>query len=451
MSLDSYTSEGSNIRFASGILGAFWTSVFPDNGLVSSVIHESAESENVSETFLRGFPGWLTATVDGIMRVDRLEVVPVDKAVREMAEVDDGHSVGGTAVGMPSNSCRWLVKLSETYRDIPVVLPKGGSPLLQGIDYETDGLNLVMRENPASLGIPFSIENVDGMPTACWVFLLPSCVPDRKGVESNFNFYNAPQETRRALLDMLTQEGSLSRILRYLEACAGMRSPTVFEKSDEQGRYTSLEATWTENGSLHGVTSGGEILSAAGSPMMAGYDGNDNRIGLDTPVSRDIRIFAKYSESDGAGLPAGNAFVPNTEKTLAAGETGVVDPTGTFDRRMAAAIRSAGLTVNTELPAGTANPVERVYDVLGRPQPQAVSISGKAATTLSANPSVLNAVYDSIPAGSRVVLAQDTEVSDDAPLTVTDTCELFKAIQADENGVFSITDNASPSRNIVLP
>lgn len=452
MSLDSYTTQGSNREFSAGILGAFWTQTMPDNGLVSAVISENVLRENVSERFLRDFPGWLTSTVDGIMRMDRIEVIPVDHASREPAAVGDGYVVGGAIADAPSQSCRWRVKLSETYRDIPIVLPAGGHPLLAGIDYELDGMYIVMRENPAALDIPYSMENVDGMPTACWVFFLPSCVPGDEGVTSNFDFYGAPVTARRALLDMLTQEGSLSRILRYLESCAGISSPTVFEKTDDNGPYTSLESTWVENGAIHGVTSGGEVVSVPkGATLAAGYNTEDNRIAPDTPISGELRVFDKYSASPGTGLPAGDAFLPNAATSLEEGETGAIDPSGSFDERLVDATEAAGLDVAEELPEGVANPVERVYDLLGRPQPQSVSVRGVPLGKLSESPLVLSAVTDSLPAGTLLVIDQETAVSDAASLSVGDSCDVFIVKELSDHAPLGVSDMVAVPRRITLP
>lgn len=451
MSLDSYTTQGSNRAFAAGILGAFWTQTMPDNGLVPSVISEAALKAGVSERFLRDFPGWLTATVDGVMRLDRLEVVPVDSASREPASLGDGYVVGGAVLGAPSQSCRWRVKLSETYKEIPLILPSGGGPLLNGIDYEVDGAFLVLRENPAALGIPYSMEDVNGIPTACWLFFLPSCIPGGEGVTSNFDFYNAPVSARRALLDMLTQEGSLVRVLRYLEACVGISSPTVYDKTDDNGQYTSLESTWVENGAIHGVTSGGEIVSVPkDATLVAGYNTEDNRIAPGTPVSGELQAFTRYSDSPGAGLPAGDAFLPNTETSLTEGETGAIDPSGTFDSRLATAAETAGLDVSEELPEGVANPVERVYGLLGRPQPQAVSVRGVALERLSAVPSVMSAVSDSMPAGTLLVIGQEAAVTDEATLSAGDACDVFIVKEFADHAALEVSDMVAVPRGVAL-
>lgn len=451
MSLDSYTTEGSNLSLASGILGAFWTQVFPNNGLVSSVVENAKGTEDETEDLVRGFPGWLTGTVDGILRVDRLEVVPVDRAVQEPIRISDG-TVGAGKIGMPSQKLNWLVRMSQTYKDVPFILPKDGDVLLQGLDYTVDGADIVFRENPTVLGVPFSMENIDGTPTACWVLYLPSCIPGDENVESNFSFYNAPPEARRALMDMLTQEGSLTRILRYMETCFGIKPPTVFEKRDESGDYTSIESTWVENGGIHGTTSGGEVISVPqGSPLLSGFNSDDNRLTPNSPMSSDVRVYGKYSDGDGAGIPAGDAFIPNKTQTLAAGETGAIDPSGDFDERLSTAVTAAGLSMTTELPAGSANPVERIYGLLGRNQPQVVSIKGVALESLSKNPHVLDAVTDSIPAGSLLVISQEESVSDTIDLDIEDSCEAFIVNEISEPAAMTVGESVNSPKGVALP
>ena len=452
MSLDSYTAEGSNIRVASGILGEFWTRVFPDNGLVRSVIGYAAGSEDTAERLMRSMPGWLTGTKDGILRMDRLEVVPVDKAMKDPGTLGSGFSVGDGFIGEPSGSCRWRVRLSVPYADIPMILPLGGKPLLYGMDYTVDGFDLVMRENPAVLGVPCGLENVDGAPAASWVFYLPSCIPGGKDVESNFDFYGAPEEARRQLLDMLTQEGSLPRVLRFLEACVGVMPPMTFEKRDASGKYTSLEATWREGDTLYGATSGGDIVSApAGESLLSGYNKDDNRLGEDSPITKGVQVFDRYSDSDAPGISTGEVLVPNRTVDLDAGETGVIDPTGKWTERLEDAVEAAGMDMETALPAKTgANPVERVYGLLGRAQPHALCLSGFASERLAGLPGCLKAVGDSMPAGSLAMIDSESAVEDEASLTSNDTCVMF--IVKDLNDVCAAAatgDAAVPKRTVL--
>ena len=452
MSLDSYTTQGSNIRVASGILGEFWTRVFPNNGLVKSVVSTASSSEDTAERLMRVMPGWLTGSKDGIMRMDRMEVVPVDRAVKDPGRLGDGFKVGDGYLGEPSGSCRWLVRLSQPYSDIPVLLPLGGKPLLENIDYTVDGFDLVMRENPSVLGVPCGLENVDGAPAASWVFYLPSCIPGDKDVKSNFDFYNAPPEARRQLMDMLTQEGSLSRVLHFLEACAGIRPPTIFEKKDADGKYTSLEATWLEGGVLYGVTSGGDIVSApAGESLLSGYNKDDNRIGEDSPLTKEVQVFDRYSDSDAPGISTGEILVPNMKKDLGEGETGVVDPTGKWTERVMAAASNAGLDVDEILPEeDDANPVERVYRLLGRKQPHAICLSGKAAERLAVLPACLKAVEDSMPAGSLSAVDSTLPETDSVSVSVEDLCEAFIANELNDVCVTGASDAPFVPRRTIL-
>lgn len=452
MSLDSYTTEGSNIRTVSGILGEFWTQVFPKNGLVESVIGTSSESEDTAERLMRAFPGWLTGTKDGVMRMDRMEVVPVDRAIKDPGKLGSGFKVGDGFIGEPSGSCRWLVRLSQTYADIPVILPLGGMTLLEGIDYTVDGFNVVMRENPAVLGVPSGLENVDGNPAASWVFYLPSCIPGDKDAKSNFDFYNAPKKARRQLLDMLTQEGSLSRVLRFLEACVGVQPPMTFEKKDSIGNYTSLEATWLEGNTLYGVTSGGDIVSApAGESLLSGYNKDDNRLGEDSPLTRGVQVFERYSDSDAPGISTGEVLIPNTKTDLDEGETGVVDPTGNWTARVESAVTAAGIDLDEALPEEEdANPVERVYGLLNRRQPHAIRIEGFAAERISKIPACLKAVEDSMPAGAMVSIDSSSTVEDTASLTATDVCEVFTALELTDASDLATQDSPFvPTRTVL--
>ena len=452
MSLDSYIANGSNVRTASGILGEFWTRIFPDNGLVKSVIQSSAESENVAERLIRDMPGWLSGTKDGIMRMDRMEVVPVDRASKEPEAVGDGFRVGDSLLGEPSGSCRWRVRLSQTYVDIPLVLPLGGSPLLQGLDYTVDGSDLVMRENPAVLGVPDNIEDVDGQPAAAWVFYLPSCIPGGKDAKSNFDFYNSPPSARRQLMDMLTQEATLSRVLRYLEACVGVNPPMNFDKEDSAGKYTSLESTWLENDVLYGVTSGGDIVSApSGESLLSGYNKNDNRLDEDSPLTKGVQVFDRMSDSDAAGISTDEVFIPNAKVDLAAGELGVVDPSGRWTERVMAAAEAAGIDISEALPAAIgASPVERVYSLLGRMQPKTVSVTGFAAERLSKIPACMRAVIDSMPAGSLVAVGGSSPVDDTAAVSATDVCEVFTAVELNDTCATGTEDAPFVPRRTVL-
>lgn len=441
MSLDSYTKNGSNLQTASGILGAFWTRVFPDNGLVNSVMGETAWADTVTEGMMRTIPSWLSGKADGVMRVDRLELVPVDKAVREVAQADRGYIVGGVYADAPSTSGKWKVELSLDYRSVPLIVPMGGFPLMEGIDYQLDGRYLIFRENPAALGIPSDMQDVSGRPALCWSFLLPACVPDMLDAGSNFDFYDLPAEARESLIDLLTQEGSLSRILRFLESCAGVTPPTIFEKTDALGSYTSLESTWLEGDTLYGATSGGEIISTpAGESLLSGYNNSDNRIGLDSPVTQGIRIYEKYSEGDGPGIASGDAFLPNKTVSLDAGETGAIDPTGEWEEKVVQAMEDAGVDPDTALPGGDVNPVERLYKALNRNQPSAISLTGELGRNLSNTVGAFQAVHDSVPAGTLLDITSNVLLEDTVHMEMTDNCEAFRAIIASDNATVSPAD-----------
>lgn len=447
-----YTAEGSNLKTASGILGAFWTRVFPDNGIVSSVMQESAWSETVAEGLIRSVPAWLSGKADGIMRMDRLEVVPVDRACSDIVHMDSGFIVGGAAVDAPSPSLKWRVKLSRDYTSVPLAIPFGGSPMICGVDYELEGRYLILRENPAALGIPSSVEDVDGQPALSWSLLLPACVPDGEGVHSNFDFYGLPPSVRESLMDMLTQEATLVRILRFLENCVGVKGPTIFEKNDENGAYTSLEATWIEEDTLYGVTSGGEIVSTpVGESLLSGYNKDDNRIGMDSPLTKGVRVYGKYSEGDGVGLASSDVLVPNSEQSVAAGKVGVIDPKGGWEDRFSDALENAGETPSTVLPASaSANPVERLYDAAKRHQPLAACLDGRASGELAGMPGAFDAVKDSLPSGTILILSQNVGLDDSIRMGLDDSCEVFKAVDLTESATLGASDvTAVPKRTVL--
>lgn len=450
MSLDSYFTSGGNSRFVSGVLGAFWNRVFPDNGLVKSVVSETAVTATRSETFMRLLPAWLSGGADGISRVDRLEVVPVDRARQEIIHADDGYVADGAFADAPAESLRWVVPLSQSYASAPVLITPDGKAFLDGVDYALDKGRLLFRENPAALGIPSGIEDVGGVPALSWSFILAACLPERDDKGSNFDFYSIPREARERMLDMLTNEGSFSRILRFVESCVGVKGPTVFEQTDADGVFTTLVSTWREEDILYGLTSGGELLKLPpGFSLKAGFDASGNIIRPGDPMTAEVSVHDRYSDGEGYGIGTEEIFLPNRTLPLMAGETGAIDPSGEWTERMRGVFGDA---FSEAFPADiSANPVERVYGALNRRQPASVCVDGEAVKALVGAPGTGKAVFESLPAGAMVLFSENMDIQENLlRLECTDSCEPFLCPDLTSAASLSVVDVAAIPRRSVI-
>ena len=449
MNSSDFYKQGSNRTNAVGILGAFWNTVFPNNGLVSTVEDFSARTLGIDEHLIRVMPGWLTGSETGALRVDRLEIIPVDKVVPVQITGLDGLLMNsGAYMGAMSPILRWKIPLSGQYKEVPLIVPLGGKPLFRGIDFNFVNGDILLRANPATFGLKTEVKDVDGVPSACWSFLLASAVLFNQDSVSNFDFYELPEESKRELLDMLTQEGSKDNIIRFIESCVRIKAPTVFEQYDSTGRYTTLEATWTEEGRWYGVTSGQEVISAPeGWSMETGFSAPGNIIRASDPLVHGIAVYDKLSDSDSYGVGSAESFIPNMDADNISSEQnlfgniapfGVYNPSGTFNTKVTAAIENQGKEVTDLFPAViTGNLVEFFYSHAGRQQPSVISLDYKAAIKLPKD--ALLAIRDSIPAGSLYIVNTKLDMSDDVEISITDDTDVFNVLDITDSINFSIT------------
>lgn len=462
MSSQDFYKQGDNRLVASGVLGAFWNFVFPNNGIVDTVETTAGRTLNITESLMRVMPSWITGSKDGALRIDRLEVVPVDKVVPTEITNTDGYQMNsGAYMGAMSPSLRWQIPLSISYKEIPIIVPLGSEPLLCGVDYSFKNDKILLRTNPSALGLESTMQDVDGLPAASWRFLLAGAVPQNETTQSNFDFYGIPEDARRALLDMLTQEGSLSRILRFLESCVGIQAPTKFELSDNQGYYTTLESSWVEEGIWYGVTTAGELISAPeGWGLENGFSATGNIIRPDVPLVHGISVSQKLSDSDSYGIGSTNAFIPNSDISAIDGNTisfgnmspfGVFNPDGVFNTRVEDTINAQGRQVSELFPTAiTGNCVKFFYDHSGRQEPAVISVSDKLSAVLANTPRALDAVRDSVPAGSLYVINTNLEQSDEVSISVTDACESFLATTVEDSVTLTVSAYAATARKSAL-
>lgn len=453
---------GDNRQVASGVLGAFWNRVFPENGLTDVVKDTSARSLFITEVLMREMPEWLTGTRDGILRIDRLEIVPVDKVVPIQITGEDNLLMdSGAYMGASSPRLKWEVPLSTSYKEVPMVIPLGKEPLLCGIDYTLSNDKLLFRTNLSTLGIEPTIESADGQPAASWKLLLASAVSLSEETKSNFDFYSLPESSRRSLIDMLTQEGSKDRILRFLESCIGIKAPTKFELSDTEGYYTTLEASWTEEGTWYGLTTAGEIISAPeGWGLENGFSATGNIIRPSDPLVHGISIEQKISDSDAYGVGTSDGFLPNwnsedvLEPTFNFGHMrpfGVYNPSEAFNTRTEASLNKQGISADDIFPdIITGNLIKYFYNGLNRQEPSVISIDSKMSEALAKCPNALIAVRDSVPAGSLYVVNTNLEQSDEVTISITDDCESFIVTNISDSVNLSITATQAVPRKSAL-
>ena len=459
MNSEDFYKVGSNRQVASGVLGAFWNNVFPENGLTDVIKDTSARSFFITENLIRDIPQWLTGAKDGALRIDRLEIVPVDKVVPIQITGEDNLIINsGAYMGAPSPKLKWEIPLSTSYREIPLIVPLGKEPLLCGVDYTFSDDKVFLRTNPSALGIEPSLESVDGVPASSWKFLLASAVPLSDKTKSNFDFYSLPESARRSLIDMLAQEGSKDRILRFLESCVGVKAPTKFELSDTDGYYTTLESSWTEEGTWYGVTTAGEIISAPeGWGLENGFSATGNIIRPSDPLVHGISVKQKVSDSDSYGVGAENSFILNKNVNEVPSELmlfgnvqpyGVYNPTGEFNERVTTSLEEQGIYFLPQTITG--NLIKYFYGISKRQEPSVISMNSKMAKALANYPTALDAVRDSVPAGSLYVINTNLEQSDDVSLSVTDNCEPFLVTNVSDSVNLFITATQAVPRKSAL-
>ena len=108
---------------------------------------------------------------------------------------------------------------------------------------------------------------------------------------------------------------------------------------------------------------------------------------------------------------------------------GYLDPTGEMTARLETALAKIGKTLGTFFPAVIAgNCIKLFYDTFGRKQPAVISLDAKSAAALAKAPGAFKAAQDSLPAGTDLIFAQNVEPTDSVAIGVTDTTEIFNAL-----------------------
>lgn len=443
MNLSDYYINGSNAKFVLGVLGVFWTRVFPQsNGLVDAVSASSGHTHDYGEVFMRRMLGWLTGDVTDVEFMERLESVPVDSIRQEVIKIGEGYMIGhGAYIGAMNGSLRWIIPLKGNYADVPMVIPIGGKPLLKQADYTFDGKNLIFREKPSVMGLKPSIEDIDGLPTAVYNLLLAGCVPIDNG-GSNFDFYKLPSNTRSAMLDLITSEASFNRIIRFAQRCVGSLPPTVFEQYDEEGPFTVVTSVWLEEGRTYGVTTGGEIIKVPkGFNLAEGMEYTEKlKVRPEESITKGVDLFDRASDSPVIGLKVKDAFIQNTVKYDDTGDPGAIDPSGSWTANLATMLNAYGKSINTVFPSATENTVNRVFDRLGKKQPSILYLSDLAASKISEFYDALEILKDTLPAGSLLFAATDTTLEETHLINASDSVEVFTAIINNDVADLSVTE-----------
>ena len=118
---------------------------------------------------------------------------------------------------------------------------------------------------------------------------------------------------------------------------------------------------------------------------------------------------------------------------------------------MTAAAENAGIDLETALPAeNEANPIDRVYSLLGRKQPSVIYLSNRAIERLSAIPACFKAVTDSLPAGALMSVDNQENMEDSVSVVTQDSCEVFVAREINDTCTIGADDASFVPRRTVL-
>jgi hypothetical protein len=129
----------------------------------------------------------------------------------------------------------------------------------------------------------------------------------------------------------------------------------------------------------------------------------------------------------------------------------VYNPDGKFNERVTDSLEKQGVNINSFIPSEVSgNLIKYCYDLAKREEPSAISKDSKMAKILAKYPTALDAVRDSVPAGSLYVINTNLEQSDEVSLEITDNCEPFIATNVSDSVNLSITATQAVPRKSAL-
>jgi hypothetical protein len=129
----------------------------------------------------------------------------------------------------------------------------------------------------------------------------------------------------------------------------------------------------------------------------------------------------------------------------------VYNPDGKFNERVTASLEEQGIDIDSFLPQTmTGNLIKYFYGISKRQEPSVISMDSKMAKALANCPTALDAVRDSVPAGSLYVINTNLEQSDNVSLSITDTCESFLVTNVSDSVNLSITATQAVPRKSAL-
>lgn len=420
----------SNKETIGKIFGPYWPELLGD-GLDSLLkVHaDSADAAEASIARLRAMFGEPVAE-NTLGLSTRAFDIPSSSISKAVANGSDSSALygDGTFDSQFSDDMGWIVTLPEALHHKPMLVPEMDSELLflEGVDYiSEDEWTIRIFSDPFTCGFIESLAvDDDGNPTTTLKLVFPMSGGNDGGYVRRYGFYRVPEALRTPVFDLLVNEGSTQRLLSTLSAALGIVTPTVFDKADEDGSYTSVLRYWVDGEYAYGWTSGGELIKAPlvytptfthGSTLDAG-----------TSLVTLLGVYDKVSESSITGLwfkPAGSSglVVLNADVSIGAepdsagGEQGY-QPNFNLQIRGSTKDKDAyyagleerlavyGTTLGELFDAGTANPMELLYDGMGRKQPPVIQVINEAAERLSGVGALLSACMENTPSGSGLIV-----------------------------------------------
>jgi len=420
----------SNKETIGKILGPYWPELLGD-GLNSLLeVHaDSADAAEASIARLRAMFGEPTAE-NTLGLSTRAFDIPTSSISRAIANGSDSSALYGDGAfdSQFADDMGWLVTLPEALYHKPLLVPGMNSELLflEGVDYVSeDEWTIRIFSDPFTCGFTESLAvDEDGYPATTLKLVFPMSGDNDGGYVKRYGFHRVPEEIRTQVFDLLVNEGSTQRLLSALSAALGVTTPSVFDKADEDGSYTSVLRYWVDGEYAYGWTSGGELIKAplAYNPTFT----HGSTLDAGTSLVTLLGVYDKVSDSSITGLwfkPAGTNGLVVLNTDVAVGS--VVDSIGgeqgyqpTFNLQIRGStedkdayyaglserLASYGTSLGTLFDAGTANPMELLYDGMGRKQPPVIQVINEAAERLAGTGSLLTACTDSIPSGSGLIV-----------------------------------------------
>lgn len=456
----------SNKETIGKVIGAYWPEIVGDylDTLIQAHASFSDDAErsmtNLKESFseatARDELGVYTVAFD----IPTTSIAPIAANGRDSSALYGD----GLFSEQLADDAGWTIALPEPLPYKPFITTAVGEDvaLIEGVDYVSTGIKtLDLYVSPYTHGFTRGM-TVDetGTPvmTLRMVFPMSGDIPG--GYVMRYGFYRVPEIARREVFDLIALEGSTRRLLAALSAAIGIKGPTVFDKTDMGGSYTSVLKYWVDGEYAYGLTSGGELIKAplAYAPSFthgSALDGGDSMIGLVGVYDRisDSPITGQWFRPERTnGLVVLNDSVPlgNVEDSLG-GENGYhpsfnlqirgsTKDKDYYYRHLADRLATVGKTMADVFPEGAGNPVELLYDGLGRKQPPVLSIENLAATDMTKVSALFKACVDNVPAGSGLIISTSSSMSEIFTPSIEDEVTPFI--------LYDVTDTAPLSKSI---